>query len=267
MISPVSLAPPHGRPLRVLCLGAHCDDIEIGCGGAVLRLVETFPEVACDWIVFSSNRERRQEASRSAAAFLEGIPESGRMIAVESFRESYFPWVGAEIKDYFQERLAARPRPDLIFTHCRDDRHQDHRVVSDLTWNAFRDHMILEYEIPKYDGDLTTPNLYVALGETTVERKDQAAARAFSEPAVAAVVRRRHLQGADAPARRGIERARAVRRGLPLPQGGALRDLPDPAGGCLRRRRGCCEQHGAAARLVDRAPRSAEQRLGRPARS
>jgi LmbE family N-acetylglucosaminyl deacetylase len=155
----------------VLCLGAHCDDIEIGCGGAVLRLVETFPEVACDWIVFSSNGERRQEASRSAAAFLEGIPESDRMIAVESFRESYFPWVGAEIKDYFQERLAARPGPDLIFTHCRDDRHQDHRIVSDLTWNAFRDHMILEYEIPKYDGDLTTPNLYVALGETTVERK------------------------------------------------------------------------------------------------
>jgi LmbE family N-acetylglucosaminyl deacetylase len=171
MISPVCLAPPRGRPLRVLCLGAHCDDIEIGCGGAVLRLVETFPEVACDWIVFSSNGERRQEASRSAAAFLEGIPESDRMIAVESFRESYFPWVGAEIKDYFQERLAARPGPDLIFTHCRDDRHQDHRIISDLTWNAFRDHMILEYEIPKYDGDLTTPNLYVALGETTVERK------------------------------------------------------------------------------------------------
>jgi LmbE family N-acetylglucosaminyl deacetylase len=171
MISPVCLAPPRGRPFRVLCLGAHCDDIEIGCGGAVLRLVETFPEVACDWIVFSSNGERRQEASRSAAAFLEGIPESDRLIAVESFRESYFPWVGAEIKDYFQERLAARPGPDLIFTHCRDDRHQDHRIISDLTWNAFRDHMILEYEIPKYDGDLTTPNLYVALGETTVERK------------------------------------------------------------------------------------------------
>jgi LmbE family N-acetylglucosaminyl deacetylase len=171
MISPFCLAPQRGRPFRVLCLGAHCDDIEIGCGGAVLRLVETFPEVACDWIVFSSNGERRQEASRSAAAFLEGIPESDRMIAVESFRESYFPWVGAEIKDYFQERLAARPGPDLIFTHCRDDRHQDHRIISDLTWNAFRDHMILEYEIPKYDGDLTTPNLYVALGETTAERK------------------------------------------------------------------------------------------------
>jgi LmbE family N-acetylglucosaminyl deacetylase len=150
---------------------AHCDDIEIGCGGAVLRLVESFPEVACDWIVFSSNSERRQEATRSAAAFLEGVPESGRTIAVETFRESYFPWVGSEIKDYFQERLATQACPDLIFTHCRDDRHQDHRTVSDLTWNTFRDHMILEYEIPKYDGDLTTPNLYFALGETTVERK------------------------------------------------------------------------------------------------
>jgi LmbE family N-acetylglucosaminyl deacetylase len=171
MMSPLSLAAPRGRPLRLLCLGAHCDDIEIGCGGSVLRLIESFPEVSCDWVVFSSNSQRHQEASRSAAAFLAGIPESGRAIAVETFRESYFPWVGAEIKDYFQQRLAAFACPDLIFTHCRDDRHQDHRVVSDLTWNTFRDHMILEYEIPKYDGDLATPNLYVALGETTAERK------------------------------------------------------------------------------------------------
>jgi LmbE family N-acetylglucosaminyl deacetylase len=168
---PFRAAAPPGRPLRLLCLGAHCDDIEIGCGGAVLRLIESLPEVACDWVVFSSNSQRRDEALRSAAAFLDGIPASGRMVAVESFRESYFPWVGAEIKDYFQERLANRPCPDLIFTHCRDDRHQDHRVLSDLTWNTFRDHMILEYEIPKYDGDLATPNLYVALGATTVERK------------------------------------------------------------------------------------------------
>ena len=207
MISPVSLAPPRGRPLRVLCLGAHCDDIEIGCGGAVLRLVETFPEVACDWIVFSSNSERRQEASRSAAAFLEGIPESGRMIAVESFRESYFPWVGAEIKDYFQERLAARPRPDLIFTHCRDDRHQDHRVVSDLTWNAFRDHMILEYEIPKYDGDLTTPNLYVALGETTVERKVRLLLEHFPS--------QRSRRWFDADTFKGLMRLRGVESNAP----------------------------------------------------
>jgi len=207
MISPVSLAPPHGGPLRVLCLGAHCDDIEIGCGGAVLRLVETFPEVACDWIVFSSNSERRQEASRSAAAFLEGIQESGRTIAVESFRESYFPWVGAEIKDYFQERLAARPCPDLIFTHCRDDRHQDHRTISDLTWNAFRDHMILEYEIPKYDGDLTTPNLYVALGETTVERKVRLLLEHFPS--------QRSRRWFDADTFKGLMRLRGVESNAP----------------------------------------------------
>jgi LmbE family N-acetylglucosaminyl deacetylase len=171
MMSPVCLAPPRGRPLRLLCLGAHCDDIEIGCGGTVLRLIETFPDVTCHWVVFASNSERREEALRCAAAFLDGVPESRRTIAVETFRESYFPWVGADLKDYFQEHLAVQTSPDLIFTHFRDDRHQDHRIVSDLTWNAFRDHLILEYEIPKYDGDLATPNLYVAVGEATVRRK------------------------------------------------------------------------------------------------
>jgi LmbE family N-acetylglucosaminyl deacetylase len=171
MMPPVAFVPPQGRPLRLLCLGAHCDDIEIGCGGTLLRMIEAFPDIACHWVVLSSNSQRRQEALSSAAAFLDAIPESHRKIAVESFRESYFPWVGAEIKDYFLEHLAVRARPDLIFTHCRDDRHQDHRVVSDLTWNTFRDHMILEYEVPKYDGDLATPNLYVTLGEATADRK------------------------------------------------------------------------------------------------
>jgi LmbE family N-acetylglucosaminyl deacetylase len=207
MMPPVSWAPPQGRPLRLLCLGAHCDDIEIGCGGAVLRLIEIFPEVACHWVVFSSNSERRQEALGSAAAFLQGVPEARRTIAVESFRESYFPWVGADIKDYFQERLAVQTRPDLIFTHFRDDRHQDHRVVSDLTWNAFRDHMILEYEIPKYDGDLAAPNLYVALGETIAERKIRLLLEHFAS--------QRSRRWFDADTFKGLMRLRGVESNAP----------------------------------------------------
>jgi LmbE family N-acetylglucosaminyl deacetylase len=207
MMPPICWAQPQGRPLRLLCLGAHCDDIEIGCGGAVLRLIETFAEVACDWVVLSSNRERREEAMRSAAAFLDGVPESRRTIAVESFRESYFPWAGAEIKDYFQDRLAGLPRPDLIFTHFRDDRHQDHRIVSDLTWNAFRDHMILEYEIPKWDGDLATPNLYVALGEAIVERKVQLLLEHFPS--------QRSRRWFDADTFKGLMRLRGVESNAP----------------------------------------------------
>jgi LmbE family N-acetylglucosaminyl deacetylase len=170
-MTPGLLGRAQDRPLRVLCLGAHCDDIEIGCGGTLLRLVEALPEASFHWVVLSSSRTRRQEALSGAAAFLAGVPEGRREIAIEAFRDSYFPWVGAEIKDYFVDRLAVHARPDVIFTHCREDRHQDHRVVSDLTWNVFRDHLILEYEIPKYDGDLATPNLYVALGEALARRK------------------------------------------------------------------------------------------------
>ena len=170
MMLPVGLLAPSARPLRLLCIGAHSDDIEIGCGGAVLRLVEAFPNAVCHWAVLSSNPERRFEAMTSAAAFLDRVPEAQRVIAIETFRESYFPWAGAEIKDYFFERLAPFA-PDLIFTQRSDDHHQDHRIVAELTRNTFRDHMILEYEIPKYDGDLATPNTYVALSETTAGRK------------------------------------------------------------------------------------------------
>ncbi|MCE3247166.1 MAG: hypothetical protein K0R41_991 [Geminicoccaceae bacterium] len=165
-----------GGPLRVLCLGAHCDDIEIGCGGTVLRLLADWPQASVHWVVLSSNAERSREAERSAAAFLEGAGE--RRLTVRTFRESYFPWLGAEIKDFFEELHAAN-EPDLVFTHCREDRHQDHRLVSELTWNTFRRHLILEYEIPKYDGDLGSPNLFVALDEATARRKVEALMRHF----------------------------------------------------------------------------------------
>jgi len=203
---PLGLAAPEDRPLRVLCLGAHCDDIEIGCGGTVLRLVEAFPSAAVHWVVLSSNGERREEALRSAAGFLDGVRR--REIAVEAFRESYFPWIGADIKDYF-EGLKGRVGPDLILTHHRDDRHQDHRVVCDLTWNTFRDHLILEYEIPKYDGDLGSPNLYVPLSRATARRKvglllehfpSQRARRWFDEDTFLGLMRLRGME-ANAPER------------------------------------------------------------------
>jgi LmbE family N-acetylglucosaminyl deacetylase len=165
---PLHLIIPHHDNLKVLCLGAHCDDIEIGCGGTVLRLIESFPNIAFYWTVLSSNEQRRSEAYESARDFLSGVQQ--REIVVAEFRESYFPWIGAEIKDYF-EQLKKRINPDIVFTHYRCDLHQDHRLVSELTWNTFRNHLILEYEIPKYDGDMGSPNLFVSVSEEIAQRK------------------------------------------------------------------------------------------------
>jgi LmbE family N-acetylglucosaminyl deacetylase len=165
---PLALIEPREDALEVLCLGAHCDDIEIGCGGTVLRLVKEFPNARFHWVVLSSNDVRSTEAQRSAEHFLAGAGKQDTRI--ERFRESYFPWVGSEIKDYFEE-LRGDMDPDLILTHHRHDRHQDHRLVAELTWNTWRDHLILEYEIPKYDGDLGSPNLFVVLDDATARRK------------------------------------------------------------------------------------------------
>jgi LmbE family N-acetylglucosaminyl deacetylase len=168
LMLPLALIEPQEEALEVLCLGAHCDDIEIGCGGTVLRLVEEFPNARFHWVVLSSNDERAGEAQAAGEHFLAAAGKQD--IRIERFRESYFPWVGADIKDYFEE-LKGDVDPDLIFTHHRHDRHQDHRLVAELTWNTWRDHLILEYEIPKYDGDLGSPNVFVALDEATAERK------------------------------------------------------------------------------------------------
>jgi LmbE family N-acetylglucosaminyl deacetylase len=165
---PLTLGERAGDALDILCLGAHCDDIEIGCGGTVLRLAEQFPEARFRWVVLSSNDVRAAEAQRAAEHFLSGAGKQD--IRIERFRESYFPWIGAEIKDYF-EQLKDDVEPDLILTHHRHDRHQDHRLVAELTWNTWRDHLILEYEIPKYDGDLGSPNVFVALDDSTAQRK------------------------------------------------------------------------------------------------
>jgi LmbE family N-acetylglucosaminyl deacetylase len=153
---------------RLLALGAHCDDIEIGCGGTILHLIERFPGLHVDWIVFSSSPAREQEARASAARFLAGCASS--RVDVKQFRNGYFPFVGAEIKDYF-EALKRELQPDLVLTHYKQDLHQDHRTLGELTWNTFRDHLIWEYEIPKYDGGLGSPNVFVPLYRTLAERK------------------------------------------------------------------------------------------------
>lgn len=156
------------QPLSILCLGAHCDDIEIGCGGTVLSVVRDNPHVRVHWVVLSSTPEREREARLSAQAFLQGVTNS--TIIIHHFRDGYFPYLGADLKDCFED-LKCQVQPDLIFTHYREDLHQDHRLISELTWNTFRDHLILEYEIPKYDGDLGRPTVYVPIDERIHDQK------------------------------------------------------------------------------------------------
>ena len=160
------LGKPRG-PLRILCLGAHSDDIEIGCGGLILQVLRESRSVDVDWVVFSAHGRREQEARRSAGLFLRGARR--QRVILKQFRDGFFPY-DASIKEAFEE-LKDGDAPDLVLTHYRHDRHQDHRVVSDLTWNTFRDHLVLEYEIPKYDGDLASPNFFVPLDRRTCERK------------------------------------------------------------------------------------------------
>ena len=172
----LSLARMARKPLRVLCLGAHADDIEIGCGATLLALAARRPRPEFRWVVWSAAGQREIEANRGAREFLGTA--AAKAVRVHSFRDGYFPAQFAEIKDAF-EKLALEFRPEIIFTHSRDDRHQDHRVVSDLTWNTFRKQLILEYEIPKWDGDLGRPNLYVPVTQATARRKARALLSVF----------------------------------------------------------------------------------------
>lgn len=156
------------RKLKFLCLGAHSDDIEIGCGGTILRLNEELPKSEFKWVVFSGNGDRKNEAMQSASTFLKKV--KSKEINIYDFKESYFPYIGAKIKDNF-EKLKNEFNPDIIFTHYLYDAHQDHKLISHLTWNTYRDQVIFEYEIPKYEGDLKTPNVYVTLDELIVKKK------------------------------------------------------------------------------------------------
>lgn len=179
MIKPLSLSGDPDDSPQIVCLGAHSDDIEIGCGGTILRLLKTYPKARVTWVVFSGKGSRVDEAQASAESFLARIKE--KQIFVKDFRDGFFPYIGADIKEFFE---SLKPlEPDIVFTHYREDRHQDHRVISDLTWNTFRDHFVLEYEIPKYDGDLGTPNFYVHLDKKTCQKKVQLLVKHFGTQA------------------------------------------------------------------------------------
>lgn len=161
------LAEP-GEALSVLCLGAHSDDIEIGAGGLILELMASGVRLNVLWCVLSANGPRATEAHNSADAFLESAARAD--VRLGTFRDGYFPYQGSEIKSWIED-LKTDFCPDLVLTHRRDDAHQDHREVCNLTWNSFRDHLILEYEIPKWDGDLGQPNTYARLSAATMEKK------------------------------------------------------------------------------------------------
>jgi LmbE family N-acetylglucosaminyl deacetylase len=163
--------------LRILCLGAHSDDIEIGCGGTILKLLLHHPGSHVVWVVLSARGPRKQEAISSAKVFL--AHAGSTKIETKLFKESFFPYSGEAIKEYF-EKLKQISEPDLIFTHYRHDLHQDHRVVCELTWNTFRNHQIFEYEIPKYDGDLGQPNVFVPLTQALCEKKVKRLMEGFS---------------------------------------------------------------------------------------
>jgi LmbE family N-acetylglucosaminyl deacetylase len=196
----LQMGKPAGELYRILCLGSHCDDIEIGCGGTILRLLEQHANIAIHWVVFSSTPSRAEEARRSAMAFLEKAAQ--REIVIRDFEDGFLPYIGREVKSFF-EQLKGRISPDLIFTHYRHDLHQDHRLVCELTWNTWRDHLILEYEVPKYDGDFGTPNFFVEIDESLCQRKtrcifehfgSQQRKHWFSEETLLAVLRLRGME-------------------------------------------------------------------------
>jgi LmbE family N-acetylglucosaminyl deacetylase len=192
--------PDLGRPLRLLCLGAHSDDIEIGCGATLLRWLAEGVKLDVDWVVFSGNGARAAEAETSARRFLAG--SSDARVTVRQYRDGYFPESWSRIKDDF-EGIRRACSPDLVLTHYHRDLHQDHRTVSELTWNTFRDHLVLEYEILKFDGDLGNPNLFLPVDAETARRKalllregfpSQRSKPWFTEEAFLALMRIRGIQ-------------------------------------------------------------------------
>lgn len=165
---PLKFSTKPGQPLEILCLGAHSDDIEIGCGGTILRLAQEYSLCRFHWVVFSAAGVRADEARLAAELF--GGPSVASDLKIKEFRDGFLPFVGADVKLVFEE-LKQACSPDLIFSHNRNDAHQDHRVLADLTWNTFRDHLILEYEIPKYDGDMGQPNVFIPLSADLCHKK------------------------------------------------------------------------------------------------
>ena len=188
-----------GEKLSVLCFGAHSDDIEIGLGGTLLGLIASGVELDIYWCVLSGRGERNQEARGSALAFLDGV--ASKQIEIADFDDSFFPDQSRDIKGWMAA-MRGRVAPDVIFTHRREDAHQDHRQVNSLTWNLFRDHLILEYEVPKWDGDLGQPNFYVPIPAETLDRKVALLMRHFGS--------QRSKDWFDAETFRGLARIRGM---------------------------------------------------------
>jgi LmbE family N-acetylglucosaminyl deacetylase len=187
------------RKLQILCLGCHSDDIEIGCGGTILRLAEQYPDCNFHWAVFSAIGTREAEAKRGAELFARLRVKTQ---ILKMFQDGFMPYVGGDVKTVFEKELK-QLHPDLVFTHNRRDAHQDHRLISELTWNTFRDHLILEYEIPKYDGDLGQPSLFVPLEAEECQKKvryimdafqSQHAKRWFQEDTFLSLMRLRGME-------------------------------------------------------------------------
>lgn len=175
---PTRLRPLRNGVLRITCFGAHGDDIEIGCGGTLLMLAAEGVRLDVRWAVLTGIGDRAAEAPRSVGRFLRGARHAE--LSLGGFRDGFLPFEGAAVKEFFEAHRSAGPDPDVIFTHYREDRHQDHRLVSDLTWNTYRNHLILEYEVPKYDGDLGTPNAFVPLTRGIAARKVRHIRRVFA---------------------------------------------------------------------------------------
>jgi LmbE family N-acetylglucosaminyl deacetylase len=173
------LAPevPAGRPLRLLCIGAHSDDLEIGCSGTVLVWLASMRAIEVTWVVLSAEGARASEARRSARALL--TRAVARKVVIASFRDGYLPAQYSDVKCFFED-LKGEVNPDVILTHWLNDRHQDHRLAAELTWNTWRNHLVLEYEIPKYEGDLAPPNAYVVVPASLARRKANHLSRYFS---------------------------------------------------------------------------------------
>lgn len=189
-----------GGALKILCLGSHSDDIEIGCGGTLLRLREQYPTCEINWVVFSAVGIRESEAHRGAELFAGS--NRHQAVVLKDFPDGFMPFAGGEVKAVF-EQLKETVSPNLIFTHNRKDAHQDHRLIGELTWNTFRDHLILEYEIPKYDGDFGQPSVFVPLEAEVCQKKvryivdtfqSQRAKRWFQEDTFLSLMRLRGME-------------------------------------------------------------------------
>jgi LmbE family N-acetylglucosaminyl deacetylase len=197
---PLRIGQSGSAPRRVLAIGAHPDDIEIGCAGTLLKLIDQAAISEVRWVVLSGSGERVDEARQSAEALLDGVPRSE--VVVADFPDGFFPYEGQRIKAFFEE-LKADFSPDVVFTHQRADLHQDHHLSCELTWNTFRDHLILEYEVPKYDEDMSAPNTFVPLEEQLRQRKidhlmsyfaSQVSKRWFKEELFSSLLRLRGME-------------------------------------------------------------------------